>query len=710
MNEDIDPTRFTAVAATGLRAFPGKPRSKEPALLWKKYQQEAPTEDELAQWDSSEFNVCIVTGSASNIVVLDVDSPEAQAMVDDLNLPPTPTVRTARGCHLYFKHPGYHVPNGVKLGGLKLDLRGDGGYVIGPGSIHPSGVRYEWIVSPAEIAFALFPKQLAALLSTKKNAQSITGGSSDSIELVSTGIEGLDKYLTDELGKAQREIAAVTEGNRNTTLFKMSARMARHISAAEIEWCSYADALASSARAAGLEEGEILSTLESGWNKGSAEPTLWIRVAREHVYLSYQERFYHLPSGKDLKPSGFNGQFGNFYWSNGTFSNFLLLNDCVRKVFDLTYDPLNSRRIIPRDGIEWLNTFKPSGIDPVEGDPAAFLDFMAGLVPDDMERDHLLRMIAFTVRNPGLKLRYALLLRTAVQGVGKSMLIDIWGALLGRHNVRKTTSKELSSDYQGYLPGHLLVVCEELNLGMGAKTYNDLKDMITADTALVNEKHLRQRQWPVFATFVFLSNLPLPILVEETDRRIFYIDSPAQRRAPTYYNDFVAWWQAHLGVIRNHLDSIDLSEFNAHENPPVTASKLNLIAGSRSELAQDLALAIRERQGCFDRDIVTLEQVGFELGQWARTKTKVQLTKALKEVGALPLGQQRVTNGRASLWVIRNVDYWALADTAVRAEELQQQVGIFAGLDGTGIELAHIYEWPADPTFLFLPNPDPMSV
>lgn len=192
-------------------------------------------------------------------------------------------------------------------------------------------------------------------------------------------------------------------------------------------------------------------------------------MALEHVYLSYQERFYHLPSGKDLRPSGFNGQFGNLYWANGTFSNFLLLNDCVRKAFDLTYNPLNPCRFIPRNGIEWLNTFKPSGIEPVEWDPAPLIDFMAGLVPDDIEREHLLRIIAFTVRNPGHKLRYALLLRTAVQGVGKSMLIDIWGALIGRHNVRKTTSKELSSDYQGYLPGHLLVVCEELNLGMGAR-------------------------------------------------------------------------------------------------------------------------------------------------------------------------------------------------------------------------------------------------
>ena len=693
----LDPTRFSATAAAGLRVFPGKAGGKEPATSWKRYQSEVPNDEDLARWDASDFNVCIVTGAPSCIVVLDVDSPEAQALVDSLNLPSTPTVRTARGCHLYFKHPGSIVPNGVKIGGVKLDVRGDGGYVIGPGSLHPSGVRYDWMVSPAEADFAPFPEQLAALLNTEAKQKKSIGLPSPA--LASTGIEGLDSYLSDELQEAQAQIGAAAEGGRNVTLFKMAARMARHVSAVEVDWAPFANTLAEAARVVGLGDGEIVATLDSAWTRGSAEPTSWMRVAREHVYLSYQERFYHLPSGKDLKPSGFNGQFGNLHWGKGTFSTFLLINDCVRKVFDLTYDPLDPRRFVQRDGIMWLNTFKPSEVEPVDGNPAPFVDFLTGLVPDETERDHLLRMIAFTVRNPGRKLRYALLLRTAVQGVGKSMLIDIWGALLGHHNVRKTTSKELAGDYQGYLPGHLLVVCEELNLGVGARAYNDLKDMITGDTATVNEKHLRQRQWPIYATFVLLSNLPVPIFVEETDRRIFYIDSPAQRRDPIHYKDFAAWWQANLGVIRNYFDGIDLSAFNPHEAPPVTVSKLALIAGSRSELAQELAMVIYDRQGCFDRDIVTLDQVVWELGSVARGKTKVQVAKALKEVGALALGQQRVGNaGRASIWAIRNANYWALADAATRAEELHRQgSGIFSTLDGTGIEVLHLSEFPGNP-------------
>ena len=115
---------FSAAAETGLRVFPAKARSKKPATDWKKYQQERPTSDDLARWDVSQFNVCVVTGSPSGIVVVDVDSPEAQRLIDSLDLPLTPAVRTARGRHLYFKAPLYEVRNSVNIKGVKLDIRG----------------------------------------------------------------------------------------------------------------------------------------------------------------------------------------------------------------------------------------------------------------------------------------------------------------------------------------------------------------------------------------------------------------------------------------------------------------------------------------------------------------------------------------------------------------------------------------------------------
>ncbi len=128
----------------GFSVIPLKPRSKIPAIAWRELQERLPTERELASWfgNGSQNNIAIVTGPVSGLIVLDADSIETVEWCE-ANLPRTPTVRTARGRHYYFRYrPG--LRNSVNVNGLKLDMRADGGYVVAPPSVHESGVEYQW--------------------------------------------------------------------------------------------------------------------------------------------------------------------------------------------------------------------------------------------------------------------------------------------------------------------------------------------------------------------------------------------------------------------------------------------------------------------------------------------------------------------------------------------------------------------------------------
>ena len=121
-------------------------KSKKPRGAWKIYQTERLNETILMGWlddPKAHRNFGIVTGAISGVIVVDADSPEAVAWVE-ANLPITPMrTRTAKGIHNYYRHPGIHVPNGVKLAGMPLDVRGDGGQAVAPGSIHPDGSIYQ---------------------------------------------------------------------------------------------------------------------------------------------------------------------------------------------------------------------------------------------------------------------------------------------------------------------------------------------------------------------------------------------------------------------------------------------------------------------------------------------------------------------------------------------------------------------------------------
>ncbi len=85
------------------------------------------------------------------VFVVDVDGLDAEAALRRLEaehgaLPPTVEVITARGRHIYFKWPQEPVRNSAGKIGPHIDVRGDGGYVLSPPSIHPSGRRYSWSV------------------------------------------------------------------------------------------------------------------------------------------------------------------------------------------------------------------------------------------------------------------------------------------------------------------------------------------------------------------------------------------------------------------------------------------------------------------------------------------------------------------------------------------------------------------------------------
>lgn len=110
----------------------------------------------IARWRAAEptSNMAIAT-EPSGLVVLDVDGDPGLASLASLveewgDLPPTRTVKTGRGLHLYFSDTLGGVPNSTSRIGPKLDVRGVGGYVLAPGSRHVSGASYELLEASTE--------------------------------------------------------------------------------------------------------------------------------------------------------------------------------------------------------------------------------------------------------------------------------------------------------------------------------------------------------------------------------------------------------------------------------------------------------------------------------------------------------------------------------------------------------------------------------
>ena len=129
----------------GWSVIPLRPKGKEPLFPWKKYSEQRPSSEDLASWFTAEAtaNIGIVTGAISQLIVVDIDSPEGLSYAQKNGLISPVYSTTGKGRHYYFRHPGKEVGNTIKL--LPgIDTRADGGYVAAPPSIHPSGRRYTW--------------------------------------------------------------------------------------------------------------------------------------------------------------------------------------------------------------------------------------------------------------------------------------------------------------------------------------------------------------------------------------------------------------------------------------------------------------------------------------------------------------------------------------------------------------------------------------
>ncbi len=107
-----------------------------------------PSEQEVSLWwDRFPLaGIGIVTGKVSGIVVVDFDSDDAIKYAEDNGLLDTVLVKTGRGYHAYFLYPNnITIKNSVKLMGMKIDIRADGGYVVAPPTEHPNGHIYQWV-------------------------------------------------------------------------------------------------------------------------------------------------------------------------------------------------------------------------------------------------------------------------------------------------------------------------------------------------------------------------------------------------------------------------------------------------------------------------------------------------------------------------------------------------------------------------------------
>jgi hypothetical protein len=145
----------------GFSVIPVRYLEKAPPLIrWEEYQRRQPTAADVEDWLRSYkvFNVAVVTGRVSRLLVIDFD--DYDTYEDWLSSLPlryrlvvhnfTIKVKTPRGAHVYIRPENLDViPPCRKDYSMGIDIKGEGGYVVAPPSVIRPGNKYRFMDADA---------------------------------------------------------------------------------------------------------------------------------------------------------------------------------------------------------------------------------------------------------------------------------------------------------------------------------------------------------------------------------------------------------------------------------------------------------------------------------------------------------------------------------------------------------------------------------
>jgi Bifunctional DNA primase/polymerase, N-terminal len=272
-----------AAADLGWCVFPCAPGAKRPALR-ENWQDLATTDaDRIRSWWARQpYNVGIACGP-SGLVVIDLDvAHDGQAGLDGPVSGADALQQVCRahgqrypgatyavdtpsgGTHLYFTAPPTPVRNSAGRLGPLIDVRADGGYVVGDGS-RIGGRAYTARGGVLPLALPL-PTWLARLLAQEPELPETT-----------RPLPALDRsqgraYAVAAFREQTRRVAQARVGTRNDTLNRAAFSLGQLVAAGLIPPLPVMTGLAEAAARAGLPQDEARRTIRSGMAAGARKP------------------------------------------------------------------------------------------------------------------------------------------------------------------------------------------------------------------------------------------------------------------------------------------------------------------------------------------------------------------------------------------------------------------------------------------------------
>jgi len=220
-----------------------------------------------------------VTGEVYDAATLQA---ELEATIG-VRLPPTWECRTPRGGkHLYFAvKPGGEMPRNRTGIIPRVDVRGQGGYVVAPPSVRDDGAAYEWRASPEEVELAFAPQPLLdVVLRSGRHEVSGPEGATETRSTIPRVVRDQRRYALAAFDSEISELRNAPQGTRNDHLFRTALKLGQLVGSGDLDEQMVRGSLEAVAKA-WPNFPKSLATINSGFTRGMRDPRECSAVPRE---------------------------------------------------------------------------------------------------------------------------------------------------------------------------------------------------------------------------------------------------------------------------------------------------------------------------------------------------------------------------------------------------------------------------------------------
>jgi len=172
-----------------------------------------------------------------------------------------------------------------------------------------------------------------------------------------------------------------------------------------------------------------------------------------------------------------------------------------------------------------LNIYIPNYLTPQKGDVEFIIAFFIWLVGEEKWKI-IEEWIAYMIQYPGIKMKWAVVLVSVVEGVGKGLLARLCSRILGADNVNENANyKHLTNTHNTLLIGTQLLVLNEVSLGdfkSKQEGTNTLKNFVGDDVYSCNFKNKPMVKLPNLTNFMLFSNDERVLGAPQGGRRYFF--------------------------------------------------------------------------------------------------------------------------------------------------------------------------------------------